>query len=73
LNACVLSRSYLNDFSKNLNMFKFFSKFAKFGFAKGLAKGKLGGSLLTVDNVKILYVNKQEKWLKYKNMHMSRV
>jgi hypothetical protein len=31
-------------FLKNLNMFKFFSKFAKFGFAKGLAKGKLGGA-----------------------------
>jgi hypothetical protein len=31
-------------FSKNLNMFKFFSKFAKFGIAKGLAKGKLGGA-----------------------------
>jgi hypothetical protein len=29
--------------------------------------------LLTVDNVNILYVNKQEKWLKYKNMHMSRI
>jgi hypothetical protein len=31
-------------FSKNLNMFKFFFKFAKFGFAKGLAEGKLGGA-----------------------------
>jgi hypothetical protein len=29
--------------------------------------------LLMVDNVNILYVNKQEKWLKYKNMHRSRV
>jgi hypothetical protein len=28
---------------------------------------------LMVDNVNILYVNKQEKWLKYKNMHGSRV
>jgi hypothetical protein len=28
---------------KNLNMFKFFSKFTKFGFAKRLAKSKLGG------------------------------
>jgi hypothetical protein len=31
-------------FYKNLNMFKFFSKFSKFGFGKGLVKGKLGGA-----------------------------
>jgi hypothetical protein len=31
-------------FSKNLNMFKFFSKFAKFGFAKELGKDKHGGA-----------------------------
>jgi hypothetical protein len=30
-------------------------------------------SVLTVDNVNILYVNKQEKWFKYKNIHRSRV
>jgi hypothetical protein len=29
--------------------------------------------VLTVDNVNILYVNKQEKWFKYKNIHRSRV
>jgi hypothetical protein len=29
--------------------------------------------LLTVDNVNILYVNKQEKLFKYKNIHRSRV
>jgi hypothetical protein len=29
--------------------------------------------LLMVDNVNILYVNKQEKWFKYKNIHRSRV
>jgi hypothetical protein len=29
--------------------------------------------LLTVDNVNILYVNKQEKWFKYKNIHRTRV
>jgi hypothetical protein len=34
----------------------------------------IGGSrMLTVDNVNILYVNKQEKWFKYKNIHRSRV
>jgi hypothetical protein len=29
--------------------------------------------LLMVDNVNILYVNKQEKWFKYKNIHRFRV
>jgi hypothetical protein len=29
--------------------------------------------VLTTDNVNILYVNKQEKWFKYKNIHTSRV
>jgi hypothetical protein len=40
LNVSVLFRSY----SKISKSFKFFSKFAKFGFAKGLAKGQLGGA-----------------------------
>jgi hypothetical protein len=43
-------------------MFKFLSKFAKFGFAKGLAKGKLGGALFTVD----VTAPKWVKWVQFR-------
>jgi hypothetical protein len=44
LNACVLSRSCFNDFQKPQYVQVLKTRFAKFGFAKGLAKGKLGGA-----------------------------
>jgi hypothetical protein len=46
-------------FSKNLNMFKFFSKFAKFGFSMGLTKGKLGGACWWITSTFYMRINKR--------------